>query len=401
MPAPACSDEDFIRLWNEADTALGLAKRLGIGERAVMQRRRKIEKRLGIKLDAPSIRDAEARRNAMQGWAPGHDMTHTVPSPFVVKGVSTYYDKDGQPAGQWVKSRLDDSQAEDAIRAYVKWLTEDARGLSPVARAPRRCMDDLLAVYPMGDPHFGMYAWAAEAGEDFDLRLAEDLTTGAIDRLVASAPPAGTAILLPLGDFFHADDQTNQTPGHKHQLDVDSRYPKVLTVGIKAMHHAILRLAQKHLRVVVRIEPGNHDPHAKWALTLALAAYFENHPRVEIDTTPAKFWYYRFGKVLIGSTHGDTVKHNQLLGVMASDRHRDWGETQFRYWYTGHVHNNSTTELAGVVCESFRTLAARDAYATGHGYRAGRDMCCIVHHRDHGEIERHRCDISMLRDEAA
>jgi hypothetical protein len=23
-------------------------------------------------------------------------------------------------------------------------------------------------------------------------------------------------------------------------------------------------------------------------------------------------------------------------------------------------------------------------------------MCCIVHHREHGEIERHRCDVGML-----
>jgi hypothetical protein len=54
------------------------------------------------------------------------------------------------------------------------------------------------------------------------------------------------------------------------------------------------------------------------------------------------------------------------------------------------------TELPGVVCEAFRTLAAKDAYAAGHGYRAGRDMRCIVHHKDFGEIERHRCDVAML-----
>jgi len=242
-----------------------------------------------------------------------------------------------------------------------------------------------------------MYAWAQECGEDFDLAEAERLTLGAVDALVEAAPPAKTAILLPLGDVFHANDQSNVTPGHKHQLDVDSRYPKVIGIGIKTFRHAILRALEKHERVIVRIEPGNHDPQAKWALAFALAAYFENNERVEIDLSPSKFWFYKFGKVLIGSTHGDTVKHEALLGVMASDRAEDWGLTKHRYWYTGHVHHQSVKEFPGVLCESFRTLAAKDAYAAGHGYRAGRDMRCIVHHKEHGEIGRHICDVSMIK----
>jgi hypothetical protein len=90
------------------------------------------------------------------------------------------------------------------------------------------------------------------------------------------------------------------------------------------------------------------------------------------------------------------VKHEGLPGVMAADRAEEWGQTKHRYWYTGHVHHTAVKEFPGVVCESFRTLAAKDAYAAGHGYRAGRDMRCIVLHKDHGEVARYRCDISML-----
>jgi hypothetical protein len=242
-----------------------------------------------------------------------------------------------------------------------------------------------------------MYAWAKETGEDFDLELAERLTLEAVDSLVSAAPPAATAILLLLGDVFHADDQSNRTPGHKNQLDVDSRYPKVIQVGIKTFRHAILRALEKHDKVIVREEPGNHDPHAKWALLYTLAAYFENNPRVVVDLSPAKFWYYRFHKVLIGSTHGDTIKPDQLPGLMAADRAEDWGTTKHRYWYSGHIHNTQVKEYPGVVWEAFRTLAAKDAWTAGQGYRAGRDMRCIVHHKDHGKIARFRCDIGMLQ----
>src|SRR6185312_2538021 len=35
---------------------------------------------------------ARVKRLALKGYSPAHDMTHTVPDGFKVKGVSTYYD---------------------------------------------------------------------------------------------------------------------------------------------------------------------------------------------------------------------------------------------------------------------------------------------------------------------
>jgi hypothetical protein len=336
------------------------------------------------------------RKASLQGYSPQHDMTHTVPEGFKVRGVSTLYDKKGRLAGQWVKSQADDEARQRMMEAAAAVLADEVRGMAPLTEAPARVDADLLAVYPMGDPHFGMYAWAKECGDDFDLDIARKLTLGAVDRLVSSAPPAATAIVLPLGDVFHTDDQTNTTPGHGHQLDADSRYVKILGVGIETYRHVILRTLEKHDRVIVRFVGGNHDPHAIWALALTTAAYFDKEPRVMVELSPSMFWFYRFGQVLIGATHGDKVKHEGLLGVMAADRAADWGVTKHRYWYTGHIHKTMVNEYPGVVCESFRTLAAKDAYAAGHGYRAGRDMRCIIHHREHGEIERHRCDVGML-----
>lgn len=315
---------------------------------------------------------------------------------YLIKGVSTYYDASGNQRGQWVKTTQDREALDQMRDAVIAGLGSEVRGLAPITPPPARTNSDILAVYPLGDPHFGMHAWGREAGEDFDLFEAERLTLAAIDRLVSTAPAAETAIILNLGDYFHTDDQSNQTPAHRHQLDVDSRFPKILEVGIRAMRHAIIRTLERHQKVIVRMEPGNHDPHATWALNMAMSAYFEDDPRVEIVMSPSKFWFYRFGQVLIGSTHGDTVKQEALLGVMATDAYVDWGLSRFRYWYTGHVHHQAVKELAGVTCESFRTLAAKDAYAASHGYRAGRDMRLIVHHKDYGEIERHRCDVAML-----
>ncbi|MDE2399258.1 MAG: hypothetical protein KGM91_27765, partial [Burkholderiales bacterium] len=302
------------------------------------------------------------RRAAVYGYSPRHDLSKPVAPGQILRGASTLYRRgEPEPVLQWVKSRADDEQRERIIREAVRALAEDVKGLAPTVSAPARTATDLLSVYPLGDPHFGLYAWAREVGADFDLSIARRLTLAAIDRLVEASPCSETALILPLGDVFHMDDQSNQTPAHKHQLDADGRFVKVLEVGIQTFRHAVLRALEKHANVVVRFVGGNHDPHAIWSLAFSIAAYFEKEPRVTVDLSPGAHWFYRFGSVLIGATHGDKTKHPQLLGVMAADRSADWGETRHRYFYTGHVHNQIVTELPGLVCESFRTLAARDA----------------------------------------
>lgn len=336
------------------------------------------------------------KKAAVAGYSPEHDMTRTAPVGFDVKGTSTLYDKDGKVSQQWVKTQRDHAETEHVIRKFIDGLVADARGLSPLIEAPVAAVDDLLVVYPLGDPHFGLSSWKDETGEAFDLEIAERLLQGAIDSLVSSAPAATTAILLNLGDFFHADNQSNRS-NSGNQLDVAGRWAQVMQVGLRAMIYAIKRCLEKHQSVVVRNVKGNHDNHSSFALALALDAYFSNNGRVKVDLSPAPHWFYRFGKVLIGSTHGDSGKMANLPGVMACDRPGDWGETAYRYWYIGHVHHDEIKEFPGVTVESFRTLAARDAWHAGQGYRAGRDMRAIVHHREFGEIGRHRCDVAMLK----
>lgn len=339
--------------------------------------------------------DRLKKRAALQGYSPEHDMVHTVPDGFKVKGVSTYYDESGKPRGQWVKSSADAERQEQLFREMIESMCEQVKGLAPISKSPKSEAADLLCVYPWGDPHFGMHAWWQDAGADFDLGIAERLTCSAVDRLVQSAPEGSIGLLLNLGDMFHADNQKNTT-NSGHQLDVDGRWSKVQRVGLNAKIHCIRRMLEKHSKVIVRINPGNHDGHSAKALALMLSCFFHNEPRVEVDLSPSLFWYYQFGSVLIGSTHGDTIKGKDAGAVMAADVPKMWGNSTHRYWYIGHVHHKDVKEYPGVLVEYVRTLAARDAWHQGQGYRAGRDMQLIVHHRQHGEIERHRCDVGMI-----
>jgi hypothetical protein len=336
---------------------------------------------------------AVKKRAARNGYAPGNFQSGVAPG-YAMGKVTVQRNAGGEVERTWERQSPERDMLE-AIKEFAAELADGVKGLAPLSKPPQREQADLLCVYPWGDPHFGMYAWWQDAGADFDLDIAERLTCAAVDRLVASAPEGSTGLLLNLGDMFHADNQRNQTQSG-HQLDVDGRWAKVQQVGLRAKIHCIRRMLEKHSVVIVRINKGNHDGHSSYALALMLSCYFHDDPRVQVDLSPGLCWYYQFGQVLIGSTHGDTLKGKDMGAVMAADMPKQWGETTHRYWYVGHIHHKDVKEYPGVIVEYVRTIAARDAWHQGMGYRAGRDMQLVVQHRRHGEIERHRCDVGMI-----
>ena len=109
------------------------------------------------------------------------------------------------------------------------------------------------------------------------------------------------------------------------------------------------------------------------------------------------YQYHQFGKNLIGVTHGDQCKPQDLESIMAADMPKEWGGSRHRYWYTGHVHHDQVKEYRGCKFESFRTLAAKDAWHAGAGYRSDRDLKVIILHKDHGEVERYTINITQFQ----
>jgi hypothetical protein len=324
-------------------------------------------------------------------------MTHVAPETHLVEGTSTLYGDDGTPKLQWVKTNLNRKAAAQAAREFIAALAEDVRPARTI-KAPKRSDADLAAVYPIGDPHIGMYSWHEETGENFDLAIAAADLNDAMAEITRATPAAETGVVVNLGDYFHADDSANRTPRGNNQLDVDGRFAKVIRVGAMILVGVVQHALRRHARVVVRNEAGNHDPHSALWLPVVLDAYFRDDPRVEIVMDPAPFWYYRHGKCLLGTTHGHGPKPKDLPGIMATDRPRDWGETEFRYWFHGHIHSQTRHELPGCTVESFRTLAGKDFWHTQQGYRSGQDINSVVLHRAYGEVSRHKVSLVRARD---
>lgn len=337
------------------------------------------------------------RRAARQGWSPSDDMTKTVPDGFHVKGVSTYYGRDGTPSGQWVKSARDQEHQLEALAEAMQRITEPFRGLAKPSNPPGEVEADTLSVYPIGDHHLGMHAWAAECGAAYDIEIAERHLLAAMDRLVDLAPPSRDAIVSPLGDFVHADSKNNTTTAGT-PLDVDTRWSKVLGVGIRLLRRCIELAREKHQTVHFIPVAGNHDWHVSIMLAHCMAQFFANDPRVIVDLSPGMYKWHRFGQCLLGFTHGHLAKPDQLPGIMATDRKTDWGETEFRQFYLGHVHHKSIQEYPGCVVETLQVLPPKDAWHAAQGYRSMQSMVLDVWHHDYGQILRHSVGIRQVRE---
>lgn len=350
---------------------------------------------LGISRSTLRVKIVRVHDKAIaSGYIPENGMTEPFDSSLT-HTKSTVHVKDGKVVQYWARMSPDQEKYESARKKALTEFVKDLPKIKPT-RYTKKPAKDLMACYPLGDPHIGMMAWGEETGQDWDLKIATKVFNSVFYRLVNSTPACDTAVIFNLGDYFHSDNIKGMTERSGHVLDMDGRFAKMKQVGYKIMRMMIEHSLEHHRHVTVINSIGNHDDTGAIDMAIALAEIYENEKRLTVDTSPTPFHYVRFGDNIIGAHHGHTTKADKLPLVMATDKPNDWGETTNRYWYTGHIHHDSMKEFSGCKVESFRTLAAKDAYATWHGYRAGQDSKAIVIHKKHGEIERHTVNIGMI-----
>ena len=355
----------------------------------------KAARHLGIAKQTLSATLDRIRKKARRrGFDPEHNLVNPAAPGNRFSRASTLYrmpepdPETGGPLIQWIRQEPEAEARAEMMRAYVDELVGEIQPRKPI-KAPQAAAKDMLASYPIGDHHFGMYAAAGLGGGAFDLSRAKEVLAEAVDFLVRSTPPAENAILVNLGDITHVNDSTNQTPKGHNPLDASGYYEEICRAAGFAMANAVQRLLEKHKHVRVFNVPGNHDPSTAPWLNIVLEAYFRNEPRVTIEPTAADWQFYRFGRNMFAFTHGHRAKLDRVPGVMANLEPEIWGATSHRFAYTGHMHHSETRaakEHAGAKVEQFGILAPADAHAHGLGYRSNQEMNAIVYRKEGGQL---------------
>ncbi len=322
---------------------------------------------------------------ALRGHSPTNDMTRTTPAGFTVKGVSTYYNKDGEVRGQWVKTRAEDEARLLAMQDAVDALCARVEPLQAVP-APAPGLAHLCNLYTLTDAHVGMMAWHREGGANWDLKEAERVLTGCFSQMIERSPKADLAVVNLQGDFLHFDGLKAVTPEHGHILDADGRFSKVVAVAIRIIRSIVAEALRLHSRVHLLVVEGNHDESSSVWLRQMFTALYENEPRLTVDTSELPYHVFSHGRVMLGFHHGHKATDEKLPLLFAAQFPTHWGAATRRYAHTGHRHHEQVKDHGGMTVTRHATLSARDAYAARGGWVAERHVKCITYHAEHGQV---------------
>ena len=160
------------------------------------------------------------------------------------KGRSVLWNPEtGETKLEWYKTDRDKQAQYEAMQNAIAALKEDLPA-APRVRQKIKPKNELLNLFVLTDAHIGMLAWGEETGEDWDTSLAEDLIMKFFAAAIEQAPMAQRAVFAQMGDFLHFDGIESVTPTSNHQLDTDTRFPKLVRTGIRITRQIIEMLLE-------------------------------------------------------------------------------------------------------------------------------------------------------------
>ena len=333
---------------------------------------------------------------ASKGVAPHRDLTHQTAAGFETKRVSTAYKEDGSVALQWHIQEPQKQSLKERLGLMIDGIKDDLSGFKTAVKAPEKVNSDYLAMYVLGDHHFGMLADSETKfdDEDWDVKIASQVLLDSTERLANRVGDAEVGVLLNVGDFFHADSSKNETTAGT-RVDVDTRIGKTFKLGGRLFQILIDKMLKTHKRVIVINVRGNHDSDMACHLSSCLELLYDKEPRVEVLANYSKFIHLQWHNNLFVFHHGDRIKHEQILQTVIKNLDNEWSQSKNRYCHLGHIHHHTAREVGSMHFEHFGSLTSTDQWHSDSGYGAERSMTAIVYHKDSGEDSRVKIKVSQ------
>ena len=350
------------------------AAALGKGRRVVDKMMKRLEEKAASKAVAPH---KSVNRETMAG--------------FEAKRVSTAYKEDGTVALQWVIQEPEKRDMKTKFAHMIEGMQDDLTGFKTAVKAPKKVNSDYLAMYMMGDHHFGMLAdsEAKMSGDDddWDVKIATSILLDSTNRLASRVGDAEIGVLLNVGDFFHADSSANTTTKGT-PVDVDTRIAKTFKLAGRLFQTLINKMLETHKEVVVINVRGNHDSDMACHLSSCIELLYAKEKRVNVLQNYSKFIHYQWHNNLFVFHHGDRMKHEQILQAVIRNLDDEWSQSKNRYCHLGHIHHHTAREVGSMHFEHWGSLTSTDQWHSDSGYGAERSMTAVVYHKDTGEDSR-------------
>lgn len=356
------------------------AKALGLDRRTVDRTLRAIEGRAAIKAVAPH---RNVDNETMEG--------------FEAKRVSTAFNSEGDIALQWIIQEPLKRSLQEKVEAMMEGMKDDLAGFKKPVKVPKKVNADYLATYIIGDHHYGMLASAATKldNDDWDIKIATKVLIDAVDRLLVRVGDCETAILLNVGDFFHADSSKNETTAGT-RVDVDTRIGKTFKLAGRLFQMLIDKMLTVHKNVIVVNVRGNHDSDMACHLSSCLEILYQKEPRVNVLENYSKFLHYEWGNNMWVYHHGDRIKPEQILQTVIKNLDNEWSSHKNRYCLLGHIHHHVSREYGSMQFSWFGSLTSADQWHSDSGFSSERSMTAIVYHKKYGEDSRVKITVEAL-----
>jgi len=319
---------------------------------------------------------------------PEHGDVFEMPNTHFLGKMTVQRDAEGRVVQDWIRAMPDEVAREAALRATIDALKAELPRAAPVTAPSGGGNDNLLNQYTVTDLHFGMLSWKEETGSDYDLKIAEQLLLDWFAAAIKQSPDASTAILCQLGDLLHHDAHVSVTPTHAHVLDADSRLQKMIRIVIRTMRRIIQMLLEKHQTVHIIMADANHDPAGGAWLREMFAAFYENEPRVTVDSSASTYYVHEFGETSLFYHHGHKRNISNVDSVFVGQFREVYGRTKFSYAHIGHLHSDELKSTNTMKVERHETLASPDAHNANGGWRSGRSAKVITYSKQFGEVGR-------------
>ena len=335
---------------------------------------------------------------ASKGVAPHRDLTHQTAAGFETKRVSTAYKEDGSVALQWHIQEPQKQSLKERLALMIDGIKDDLTGFKTAVKAPEKVNSDYLAMYILGDHHFGMLADSETKisgdDDDWDVKIASQVLLESTERLAKRVGDAEVGVLLNVGDFFHADSSKNETTNGT-RVDVDTRIGKTFKLGGRLFQILIDKMLLTHKKVIVINVRGNHDSDMACHLSSCLELLYDKEPRVHVLQNYSKFVHLQWHNNLFVFHHGDRIKHEQILQAVIKNLDDEWSQSKNRYCHLGHIHHHTAREISTMHFEHFGSLTSTDQWHSDSGYGSERSMTAIVYHKQTGEDSRVKIKVGV------
>ena len=247
------------------------------------------------------------------------------------------------------------------------------------------------------DIHVNKLCSAFETGEEYNSQIAVQRVKDGVASIIQKSKGFNIdkIILIVGNDVLNTDNAKNATTKGTSQ-DVHLKWFDAFIMAKQLYIDVIETLVSiANLEIVYNV--SNHDEMSGFFLMDSLYSWYNQHPNIEFNRSPSHRKYTTYGKNLIGTTHGDGAKQNDLPLLMCHEASNHWHECRHRYWFTHHVHHKTSKDIMSVQIESLRSPSPADSWHHKSGYQhSPLAIEGFIFHKEFGQVARLTTLFSLL-----